>query len=191
MGKTDIRETSRRMEDLFFRKENKELLEKHRILRAMQESREALASVSGIRNGAVLQKLVELNVRPETLVSLSLVPLVEIAWADGRVDDREKKAILAAVDQMKQALGSMDHALLKQWLEQRPPPQLLEAWIHYTQGLCEQLGPAEAAAMKEALLNEGRAIAKASGGFLHLGAKTSKAEAEVLKKLASAFPASG
>lgn len=189
MNKKDsFQHTRQNLEDLFFLKEDRQLIENLRRLRQMEETRESLATVSGIRNEAVLKKLVELNVRPETLVSLALVPLVEIAWADGRVDAREKKAILAAVDQLTSP-ESPDHVLLEEWLSHPPPPQLLEAWIHYLQGLCEQLSPAEIAAMKEELIRHGRAIADASGGFLRLRGNTSKAESELLKKLERAFPA--
>ncbi len=189
MPQDPFQTTRQNLEDLFFRKEDKKLIENLRRLRRMEETRETLARVSGIRNPAILKKLVDLKVRPETLVTLLLVPLVEIAWADGRVDAREKQAILSAVDQMPSVAGSLDHALLQEWLDQRPPPELLEAWLHYVQGLCQRLTPAEIDAMKEELVRHGRAIADASGGFLNLGAKTSPAEASLLKKMQSAFAA--
>lgn len=189
MNTDDLQETPQSLEDIFFRKEDQKLIEQRRALQKMKETQAVLAEVSGIRNDAVLKKLVELNVRPETLVSLSLVPLVEIAWADGHVDDREKNAILNAVNQLKRTLGSMEHDLLEQWLQQRPPPKLLDAWRHYMQGLCEQLNREEAAALKEAFIAHARAIANASGGFLRLVGNISKAESELLAKLESAFSA--
>ena len=187
MGKDDIQENRQSLEDLFFRKEDQKLIVQYRALQKMKETQAALAKVSGIRNDAILKKLVELNIRPETLVSLSLVPLVEIAWADGHVDTREKNAILKAVSQSKKACGSMDHELLERWLKQRPPSQLLEAWMHYMQGLCEQLSREEVAALKDAFIKEARTIADASGGFLRLGGNISKSEGDLLKKLESAF----
>jgi tellurite resistance protein len=189
MDKTDLQETRQNLEDLFFHKENQKLLEKHRALQQMKETEASLAKATGIRNPAILKKLVELNVRPETLVSLALVPLVEIAWADGRVDDKEKQAILQAVKQTQPQLGGMNAELLDQWLQQRPAPQLLEAWLHYTRGLCEQLQPEGTAALKAEFIKQAQAIANASGGFLRLGGKISKAEAELLKKLEGAFEA--
>ncbi|MBU4199754.1 MAG: TerB family tellurite resistance protein [Verrucomicrobia bacterium] len=191
MGKNDIQETRQNLEDLFFRKEDQKLIEQFRAIQKMKETQETLAKVSGIRNEAILKKLVELNVRPETLVSLSLVPLIEIAWADGHVDAREKKAILSAVNQSKKSLGNRDHELLERWLNHRPPAQLLEAWIHFTRGLCERLSREEVTALKEEFIKQGRAIADASGGFFHLSGNISKAEAALLQKLESAFDTGG
>ena len=189
MSKKNIQETRPSLEDLFFRKEDQRLIKQFRALTKMKENQAALAKVSGIRNEAILKKMVELNVRPETLVSLSLVPLVEIAWADGHVDAREKKAILNAVSRQKQSMGSLDQELLERWLSQRPPPQLLEAWLHYMRGLCERLSREEVTALKEEFIKQGRTIADASGGFFHLGGNISKSEANLLKQLESAFAA--
>ena len=191
MGNNNVQENCQNLEDLFFRKEDQKLIERYRVLQAMKETQETLAQVSGIRNAAILKKLVELNVRPETLVSLSIVPLVEIAWADGHVDEREKKAILNAVNQVQPMLGQLDHELLGRWLEQRPSAQLLEAWMHYMQGLCERLSRQEVAVLKEGFIKQVRAIADASGGFFHLGGNISRSEAQLLEKLESAFVAGG
>ena len=189
MSKDNIQEPRQSLEDMFFCKQDQKLIDQYRTLQKMKETQAALAKVSGIRNDAILKKLVELNIRPETLVSLSLVPLVEIAWADGHVDAKEKNAILSAVKQSKQALGSMDHGLLEQWLKQRPPPQLLEAWMHYMRGLCEQLSREEVTALKEEFIKQAQTIADASGGFLRLSGNISKSESNLLQKLESAFVA--
>jgi len=187
MNKDDMQEKSQSLEDIFFSKENQKRIEQHRALQKMEETQAALAKVSGIRNDAILKKLVELNIRPETLVTLTLVPLVEIAWADGSVDQREKDAILQAVSQSKQALGSMDRELLEQWLNQRPPPQLLDAWMHYMRGLCEQLSREEVATLKAEFVKQAQAIANAGGGFLYRIWKSSKSTGDLIHKLGSAF----
>jgi hypothetical protein len=178
---------SQNLLDSFFIKEDQKLIEKLRAMRKLAETKEELLKVSGIKNDAVLTKLVELNVRPEALASLSLVPLVEVAWADGSVDEDEKKAVLKAVEQLGFAKGSADFELVLQWMEHRPAPQMLEAWMHYIEGLCEKLTIPEKKGLKEELVGHSRAIATASGGFIGLGNKISKAEDGILKKLESAF----
>jgi hypothetical protein len=67
----------------------------------------------------------------------------------------------------------------------------MEAWMHYMQGLCEQLSREEVAALKEEFIKQARTIAEASGGFLRLGGNISKSEGNLLKKLESAFGAGG
>ncbi|HOU92007.1 MAG TPA: hypothetical protein PLU22_13235, partial [Polyangiaceae bacterium] len=74
------------LEDAFFLAQDTVLVERLRALRKMQESKEALAAASGIASDAILSRLVELDVRPETVAALATVPLIEVAWADGEVD---------------------------------------------------------------------------------------------------------
>jgi hypothetical protein len=178
---------SQNLLDNFFINEDQKLIEKHRAMRKLAKTKEELAKVSGIKNDAVLQKLVELNVRPEALASLSLVPLVEVAWADGTVDEDEKKSVLDAVDRIGFSKSSNEHDIVIQWLAHKPSPDLLEAWLHYIRGLCEALSPEEIKSLKNDLIGHARAVAMASGGFLGLGNKISKSEEEMLKKLEGAF----
>lgn len=179
--------SGRELEDSFFLQEDQLLIERLKALRRMEESREALAQASGISDPKVLQRLVELGVRPECVAPLALVPIVEVAWADGSVDDRERKAVLDAAEARGIRAGDIQHTLLESWLAHRPAPALLEAWQHYVTGLLPQLGAAERQALRGELLDRARAVAEASGGFLGLGSKVSKAEAAVLAQLDRAF----
>ena len=86
--------SGRSLEDAFFQQQDRELLACKTRLAKLAETKEALASVSGIKSDAVLQHLVDMNVRPETLAALSAIPLVEVVWADGHVDDKERKVVL-------------------------------------------------------------------------------------------------
>ncbi len=178
---------SEKIDDLFFLKEDQKLIEQLKSMKKMNETKEALSEVSGIKNEHVLEKLVELNVRPETLASLALIPLVEVAWADGKIDKNESVAILASAEKMGFAKGSPDYEILSQWMTHRPSDELLNAWIHYIQGLCEKLTSQEKKQLKTELMEHTSSIAKASGGFLGLGNKISKSEVSILEKLESAF----
>jgi hypothetical protein len=186
--KSALQETlTRTLLDNFFNKEDQKLIEKHHAMRKLKKSKEELAKASGIKNDAILQKLVSLNVRPETLASLSLVPLVEVAWADGTVDEKEKVSVLDAVERRGFSKGSNEYGIVIQWLGLKPSPDLLEAWLCYVRGLCEQLSPEEKKTLKNDLIGHARAVAMASGGFLGLGNKISKVEDEMLNKLEGAF----
>jgi uncharacterized membrane protein YebE (DUF533 family) len=103
----ETREFSRQLEDAFFLKEDKKLIEKYKQLKKMEETKQRLAEVSGIKDEAILKKLVELKIQAETVASLALVPLVEVAWADGDVDESEKEAILMAVEKSGVAKGGV------------------------------------------------------------------------------------
>jgi hypothetical protein len=175
------------MEDAFFIRQDKEIIENLRKMKAMKETKKAIAEVSGIADDAVLQKLVELNVRPETVASLAVVPLVEVAWADGSVDEEERKAVLKAADKTGLAKGGIEHELLVHWMDHRPPRPMLDAWAHYIRGLCARLTPTERAQLKKEVVGRARSIAEASGGFLGIGNRVSEAEEAMLAKLEHAF----
>lgn len=177
---------ARALEESFFLEQDRALLEKLRAMKRMAETKEALAAASGIRDDAVLARLVQLDVKPEIVAALATVPLVEVAWADGRIDAEERAAVLAHADAQGLRPGRMERELLEAWLAHRPEPKLLEAWRTYVQGLCEQLTPEERARLRDQLLHATRAAAQASGGFLGMG-KISAAEQKVLDALQAAF----
>jgi hypothetical protein len=69
-----LRDRGRSLEDEFFRREDKRLLDRLKELKATEDNREALAKASGITKPAVLDKLMQLGVRAETLAALAVVP---------------------------------------------------------------------------------------------------------------------
>lgn len=182
-----LRDRGRSLEDEFFRREDKRLMEQLAALRAAEATREALSKASGITKPAVLDKLIELGIRAETVAALSIVPLVEVAWADGAVDAKERRAI---VDRAGVAHDSTAGALLEAWLDRRPDPKLLTAWTQLVQAMSEQLGPDGAARLKTDLLDRARAVAAATGGLFGVGSKVSASEAAILAKLEAAFSSS-
>jgi hypothetical protein len=66
-----LRDRGQSLEDEFFRREDKRLTERLNELRAAEAIREALRKASGITEPAVLEKLMELGIRAETVAALS------------------------------------------------------------------------------------------------------------------------
>ena len=176
----------RRMEDSFFRQHDKALIEKQKALKRMKQTKEELAAVSGIKNDDVLQKLAELEVRPETLAPLSVIPLVAVAWADGSVSKNEEASVLAGVRALGIHEESVGYGLLKLWLAQKPSKDMLEAWSQYVRGIGEKMTAAEKEKLKHEILSKARLVAEASGGVLGVGA-VSPEEKAVLEVMEKAF----
>lgn len=175
------------LEEAFFRKRDAELIEQHRKIEKMERTRAAMAEISGIHDPAVLDKLIALEISPEVLASIAVVPLIEIAWADGHVDPREHKAVLAAAAENGMGKGSIDYDLFENWLKHRPPAALLDAWVHYIEGLCATMTAQECLALKAELIGRARKVAEAAGGILGVAFKVSSHERAVLKKMEDAF----
>jgi hypothetical protein len=188
-GKQTLGDRVRTLEDEFFRREDERLTQRLRELKHRETSREALATASGISKQAILDALLNLGIRPEVIGALSVVPLVEVAWADGTLDAREKRAILDRAEKSGIAPGAIDHDLLRSWLDHKPEPKLLTAWTHLIQGMCEQLTDEQVTALRTGLVERARAIAKASGGLLGVGS-VSTAEEDMIRRLESAFRSS-
>ncbi|HEY5138660.1 MAG TPA: hypothetical protein VIJ25_04995 [Methylococcales bacterium] len=186
-GNKKLNPSRRKLEDAFFSKQDAQLIEQLALMEKMKQSKDSLSSVSGIKNDAVLEKLVLLGVRPETLVSLGLVPLIEIAWADGEIDAKEHAATLKAAVNAGFEKGSINYTLFENWMTHRPPKEMLSAWVHYIQGLCESLSKEEKMNLCKKFIDQATEIAKASGGFLGLGNKISEAEQNVIDTLKAAF----
>ena len=182
-----LTERGRVLEEEFFYKENQRLLKQLRQMKKMEESKEALAETSGISDDAILQSLLELHINAQTLAALALVPLIEVAWADGYLDEKEKQAVLKAAHASGFEKGQVAYEVLESWLTQKPKPKLLETWVEYIRELRGQLSEEEHKSLKASLLGRARSVAEASGGYLGLGFKVSKTETAVLKTLEDAF----
>jgi hypothetical protein len=178
--------SGRSLEDAFFMEGDRLLVERRAQLHKMEETKEALAAVSGIKDASILDCLVRLQVSPESLAALAVVPMIQVTWADGKLDDKEREVVLAHASKRGIQPGSIEFDLLDRWLAHAPEPGLLEAWHHYVAALCERLDPSERDRLKTELLRDVHAAAQASGGFLGLGA-VSREERAVIEKLESSF----
>lgn len=63
-----------------------------------ERSLATLAKISGIFNEVVLRKLIEMNVHLEVLATLSIIPLIEVAWADGKIEEEQREAVLKGAE---------------------------------------------------------------------------------------------
>ena len=117
------------LEDSFFAEPRAGLRERLRKAeRDRTRQMETLAEVSGIEDVEVLEKLVLLGIRSETLAALTLYPLVAVAWADGDVDRHEQEAVLRGAEECGVAPGSVAFDLIAGWLDEQPDALLLGAW---------------------------------------------------------------
>src|SRR5258705_12463722 len=100
-----------------------------------QQTREDLKKVSGMSDDAVLDKLVALGLKANTIAALSLVPLIAVAWADGQIQDNERSAILQGAHGKGLEQGTDGYELLQTWLAKRPSDDLFSPWEAYIKGL--------------------------------------------------------
>ena len=175
------------LEEAFFARHEQELVERFRAQVEEKERRDELARVAGITDPTVIEHLLAQGIDAKTLAALSLVPLVEVAWADGRIEAREREALVRAAGEKGLGSDSSARALLDGWLEEPPGDELLTLWKSYVQALAEELPAEDLARLRGDVLGRARGVAEAAGGFLGLGSKVSDAEQRVLDEMERAF----
>jgi hypothetical protein len=186
MSEVTLEERGKALENQFYEKENKEKLASMKAKLDTQSSKEDLRKVSGMTDDAVLDKLVGLGLTANTIAALSLVPLIEVAWADGTIQDNERTAILQGAHGKGLEIGTPGYDLLQTWLAKRPASALLEAWEAYIKALTAQLNDEQNRLLKNQIVGFAKMVAGAAGGFLGIG-RVSASEEEVLKRIEGAF----
>ena len=173
-------------EDAFFRKENERLRGELAEKREREASIAALREASGIDDADLLGRMADLGIGADTVAALSLVPLVEVAWADGKMDNREREAILRAAKEAGIDADSPSFELLGAWTAERPAASMMSTWSEYIRGVCGELSAEQRWRLEESLVGRAQSVAAAAGGFLGLG-RVSSEEEDVLEKLRQVF----
>ena len=186
MSEVTLEERGRALENEFYEKQDKEKLAAMKTKLDSQSSRDELRKASGMTDDAVLDKLVALGLRGNTIAALSLVPLIEVAWADGEIQDNERTAILQGAHGKGLEQGSDGYELLQSWLKRKPAVALIEAWEAYIKALTGQLNDEQNKLLKNQIVGFAKMVAAAAGGFLGIG-KVSASEEKVLHRIDAAF----
>ena len=174
------------LEQAFFRKRDADLIAEMRRRENEQTRKKMLTEISGITNEDVLQQLIAQDIHAEKLAAFLLIPILEVAWADGEVDPAERNVVFHAIEEAGILRGSVALRLTEQWLERRPDPRLMKIWTTYTRELMGQMTPEARKCVKQTVLEHARAVAEASGGVLGFG-RLSSDEKAVLHDLEEAF----
>jgi tellurite resistance protein len=156
----------RALEEEYFRKREQELVEKLRRRAAADALRQQLSEQAGVADEDILQNLQELGYTPETVSLLHLVPLVQMAWAEGGVSDRERELILEAARARGIEAGTPADVQLTEWLTARPSEQMFERNLRAIRAILESRPETEREASRSDLLSTATAVAEASGGVL-------------------------
>ena len=185
--KSDLRERGRALENEFFEKQNRHLIEDLRAAKQRGEDRAELARACGVEEARVLDMLLDCDVSAETVPALVLVPLLMVAWANMNVARAERFAILEAAADYGIEAGTPAYALVEEWLKTRPPDALIDAWHDYVEILRQVMDPADREEFAASTMRRAREVAQAAGGVLGIGPKTSRQEQAALDRLERAF----
>ena len=174
----------RAQEEEYFRKQEQQYIEQMRHRMALEAERRELAEAFGVGNEEVLQELQELGFTREMAPLLYLVPLMQVAWAEGQVSAGEREVIFAAARLRGIAAGSSTDKVLSDWLDQRPVEIFFEKTLRALSALLRALPAAERELQKRDLISACTQVAEASGGLSSLLGFRSKINSEERELLA-------
>ena len=174
------------LEEAFFVKHNRDLVDKLRRKTDELSRRQELISISGIGEGPLLDRLIEAGMDARSLAALGLIPLLQVAWADGKVQPQERAALLEAAKKVGLPEDSTGYQLLTGWLEREPDPKLFEAWRDYVHALRATTTAETFREMRAVILERAKAVAHAAGGILGVGSVMGT-ERDALKEIEKAL----
>jgi hypothetical protein len=173
-------------EEDYFRKQDRELIERMRKAAASDEAHRPLEARTGIQNPDLLREINALGFSADTVSLLPLVPILQVAWADAEISAAERALILEIARIRGIAEGSPADQQLARWLTQRPAPtvfagagRLVAALLAAGSGTAEELSADD-------LVKYCESIAAASGGILGL-AKVSAVERDAIAQIQKAL----
>lgn len=172
----------RSQEEEYFRRQEKELIEKLQQRGREEATRRRMAEGTGVADEEILRDLQALGYTPETVMLLHLVPLLQMAWAEGSVSDSERDLIVEAARARGINKDSPADQQLTEWLTSRPSDDLFERTLRAIGAILQARPAEERDASQRDLLSRLTAIASASGGILGFG-KVSSQEQQVLARV--------
>ncbi len=182
-----FKERERSLEEEYFRQHEAKLLEKLRERGRLDEIAEALAVKLQIDDPELLRRIMALGVTLDTGATFLLAPLVQIAWAEGKVTDPERETVLRLAAERGVEETSPAHVQLLEWLRARPADEIFDTAVQAIKAGLSVLPPEERADRVKRIAEACRQVAAASGGLsrlLGLGTGVSVEEESLLDRIA-------
>jgi hypothetical protein len=178
-----IRERGRSLEEDYFRKRDRELIEKMRQASTAEHDRQELAKKSGLDDPALLQELKDLGFTPETVGLLPLVPLLRMAWAEGGITGAERDLLVRLARSRGVAEASEADRQLAAWMDRRPDETVFASAGRLIRAMLDSRSPETSDLSADDLVEYCERIAAASGGIFGIG-RVSAEEKQLLSSIA-------
>lgn len=166
MASDILRERGQAMEAQWARQRDEELLKKLRERAKLEEISSAIARKLRVDDPALRQRIIDLGITHDTGPALFLAPLVQIAWVDGELTERERETILGLAAARGTEAGSPAHTQILEWMKKQPPTALYDAAVEVIKVGISVLPEEERKQRVDTYADSFRRVAEASGGGL-------------------------
>jgi len=129
------------------------------------------------------QALRSLGMNSDSWRALPLLPLVHVAWADGTIQEAERRLILRLADDY--GLDEDGRLHLENWLTFPPSREVVTEGQSVLLALCSSVGPADQQLLAD-VVSFSHQVAKAAGGYFGIGSIAAE-EAEAIDKIGEAL----
>ena len=141
--------------------------------------RRKVASEVGVDDEDIVDRIRALGFDGENAGLLHLIPLIEVAWADGSMSKKEREVLLGAAETHGIKPGTKAATFLASLLEERPSDTVLHELLDVLRDVlhAKNLHPVN---LVEACME----VAEASGGFLGIRNPVSGEERDLIDQIA-------
>jgi hypothetical protein len=166
MERDSFKERERAQEEAYFRGQDAKLIDKLREDAKLEEIARTLAERLQVDNPELLRRVMALGVTRDTGPAFLLAPLVQVAWGEGKVTDRERDTVLRLAAAGGIEAGSPAHAQLLEWLRERPADDFFDMAMEVIKVGLAALPPDEREERIKRIVQACQEVAEASGGGL-------------------------
>lgn len=179
-----ITDDVRKREEEYFRRKDRELIERMRKEAEAADARKGLETATGIHDPESLKDLEALGFTPRTISLLPLIPVLQVAWAEGGVSTAEREMIVTLARSRDVEPGSEADAQLQDWLDRRPSDETFRRAGRLISAMLDHPEGAELRVTADDLIKHCEQIAHASGGLFGFGSVSAE-EKGALQQIAA------
>jgi hypothetical protein len=177
-------------EEEYFRHKNQGLITQMRDRMKMERLSDDLQAI-GVADDALAQSLAGIGIDRATLPVLHLAPLLQVAWADGEIQDEERTLLIQAARSQGIEEGTPPDLVFLDLLKSRPTQQFYDAALTYVRAaLAAMDSPAAATEARADLTSLAKQVALAHGKLFGMfGSGVSDPERDALDEIAGKLTA--
>jgi hypothetical protein len=180
------RDQGRDMEEEYFRKQDRELIERMRKEGEAAAAKKALGERTGLTDPQLVADLEGLGFTADTVSLLPVMPVIQVAWAESGVSSKERKLVVDFARQRGIVAGSPADAQLQEWLNTRPSNEVFDKATRLISAMLAAGAETTHDLNTDDLVAYCERIAHASGGVFGIGSVSAE-EKQTLARIAQAL----
>jgi tellurite resistance protein len=182
-----FKDRERAAEANYFRQQDERLLDSLRKRAPLDEIARAIGEKLQVDNNELLERVRKLGLKPESAPALFLAPLVQVAWAEGKISRDEQDAVLRLALDRGVEMNSPPYQQILEWLAVRPSDDVFDTAVEILKYGFAVLPEDEREDRIKRVVEACHEVAAASGGglakLLGLGSSVSGVEASMLDSI--------